>query len=377
MTMSIKKTALASILLTISAALAVLGAAAHFASGLKPTQAVPLPTKYTDKTEMYLNDAPFLTVSDTNPYRQDIIAGLNTLSSKPEAGSEEFCHTPELTVVDKKGNKFEYGLAVTAYSSPDVEGAESTPNTVAFYARSYNQLGEARVKYYSPDEDINKLRENIRNAVPYEYKRIGSFEGVVTYVQGKNINLYSEKYGYIQVFTNDAKNAIVGDTIQADYAGENASKLPSAKFMADVTNITQGDVTKTAPDYLTPLPFEYEVFAFENADKLANGYPEVITDKEELEFMFMLYGDTDKMPSDVISKMTAKYDENFFADNILLFVSSQHSDAEVKAAVMANWTGDPDILYIKDGKDNNPALIAVSVERMNWDEEVFEKYIIN
>ena len=75
--------------------------------------------------------------------------------------------------------------------------------------------------------------------------------------------------------------------------------------------------------------------------------------------------------------MTAKYDENFLADNILLFVSSQHSDAEVKAAVMANWTGDPDILYINDGKDNNPALIAVSVERMNWDEEVFEKYIIN
>ncbi len=377
MTMSIKRTALASVLLTISAALAVLGGVMHFASGLKPTQAVPLPTKYTDKTEMYLNDAPFLTVSDTNPYRQDIIAGLNTISSKPEAGSEEFCHTPELTVVDKKGNKFEYGLAVTSYSVPDVEGAAGSPDTVAFYERSYDKLGNAKVKYYTPDNDIDKLRESIRNAVPYEYKRIGSFEGVVTYIRDGGISLYSEKYGYIPICTDDAKNAVVGDTIQANYVGESDTKTFSAMFKADINNITQGDVTKTSPAYLTPLPFEYETFAFENADKLVNGYPEVITDRDELDTLLWLYGRSDKMPQDVINKINNKYNNDYFTKNILLFVSSQNSDVEVKAAVMAKWTGDPDILYIKDGKDNNPALIAVSVERMNWDEEVFEKYIIN
>ncbi len=365
-----------AVLIGAAAVAAAVGALIMYASAVNPSKAVPAPAK-SGNVQMYLNNAPFLTLSDTNPCRADIESGINLLSSKPEVGSEEFCFDPDLTVIDKNGDKFEYGLAVTSYPSPDVEGAESIPDTTAFYMRSFDKRGTGHLKYYAVDSDIKMLQAAIRNAVPYEYKRIGSFEGVVTYIGDGNISLFTEKYGYIPICTDDAKSAIVGDTISARYIGESGEKNNSAKFKADITNITNGDVTKTSPAFLTALPFSYEVLTFEGAEKLNIGYPEVVADRDELEFTLWLYRDSQKMPPQTAAYISKKYDKKFFEDNILLYDKVKSSQTEVKAAIQANWTGDPNILYIKEGEPDQASLVMVAIPRKDWDEEIFELYSLN
>ena len=359
-------------LIGAAAVAAAVGSLIMYASRLAPNTAVAAPTQSAGM-QMYLNNAPFLTVSDTNPCRADIVSGLEKLSKKPETGSEEFCHDPDITVIDKNGDKFEYGLAVTSYPVPDVEGAVGTPDTVAFYERSFDKRGAQHIKYHAIDGDIRALQTAIRNAVPYEYQRIGSFEGVVTFARDNNLSIYSDKYGYFSVNSDDTKNAIVGDTVSAKYIGES----DKAAFKADITNITNGDIAKTAPFYLTALPFSYEILSFEGADKLNIGYPEVISDKDELDFTLWLYSDSQKMPHDTLAYIKANYGADFFKDNILVYDTAKSSNTEIKAAIQAKWSGDPDILYIKEGDPDTPSLYLVTIPRKDWDEEIFEPYYLN
>ena len=320
-----------------------------------------------------LNDTASLELSADAPNRKRIEELLAAFDSKPKASQNEFDHTPVLTVIEADGTKHEYGDSVTSYPQPDYEGAPSVPDDVSYYERTTAADGSVTTRYFEADADVGEFRKLIREAVNYEYEKLGNITGAVYFKSGQgdktNVCIYSEDYGYMSALCDDADNVVVGDTAEIQLLP--ADDKNNSQMRGMVTNITQNDVTKTSALYLDSLSFDYEVLTCKG-DKSFGNRLEMCIDKEELDFILDL--NADKIPKDTLSYIKNKYDSAFFNENVLMYCNTE-SKGSVTAAVHAKWVGEPNIVYFKQGEpapSGMQEILLVSIPKSEWDERVFE-----
>lgn len=334
-------------------------------------------------TEIYFNNTRGLKCSEDNPYWEQILSDIELVSQKETREPTEFDFEPEITLIAANGVTCEMSFSVTAYSYPDVEGDEyENRDESAYYIRILRN-GKSETSYYEVDEDVAKLRRNINGAVSYEYGRLEKLTGVIRYINNnageKKWCYVVSEYGDLKVKTEDFDGAIVGDTVEVELCHKADDTDRTADCEGIIHNLTNNDVTATSGAYLTALPFQYDIISYEGeSDVFQINRLELETSREEFDFLLELWGDI--LPEEVKERLQSRYDDDFFAENILLYCGLDSPEAEVTAVVHTKWVGGENVVYVrtKEGQkaaDGKAFLLCIEVPLEEWDEKTFGLYL--
>ncbi|MCM1499105.1 MAG: hypothetical protein NC124_11635 [Clostridium sp.] len=329
--------------------------------------------------EIYFNNAKGLICHEDNPYRESILADIELVSQKETRKPTEFDFEPELTLITSTGDICEMSFSVTAYEYPDEEGVEYENRDESAYYIKILRGEKSETLYYEIDEDVTRLRKNISSAVSYEYSRLGTFTGVIRCIGSGVIEVVSSEYGNLIVKTEDFDGAIVGDTVEVELVEKPDGKKMTAGCAGVVHNLTRNDVAATSEIYLTALPFQYDILSYlGEPDVFLINQLDVAASKEEFDFLLELGGAD--LPEEVTEHLRSAYDDDFFAENILLYCGLDSMDAEVTAVVQTKWGEDRNIVYVRKGEGSeNPvgevSFLCIEVPLADWNGKIFELYL--
>lgn len=336
--------------------------------------------------EIYFNDAVGLQCSEANPYREQLLSQIELISSEESIDATEFEHEPEITLVTSKGITFELSSGVTHY--PVVEGMEhENQDKYSYYIRILRNGERDGTHHYEWDEDVINLRQLMFDAMNYEYSTgiVTNAKGVITYLEDygayKTCGIESTEYGYQRVAVSDYDGVIVGDTVEFTILKEADESIPHAEYEGEIHNLTHNDVAATSEEYVTALPFTYNILSFEldpNKEKYVTGSSELGYEKELFDFVLDLYRDW--MPSDVIQDIKDKYNEEFFEEYVLLYYVVDTENAQVTAVTQPKWIGGRNTVYVKENaegaaSDGKCHMIWVEIPRGEWNEQDFQVYV--
>ena len=157
---------------------------------------------------------------------------------------------------------YEIGSAVPeAIPSPDGDGYSGDTYQEFLYIRKLKAGNAVNFTYYDRDEEAIELFRLQDEAIGYEFTSgtISEATGVVIGIfeerKGTRCVVDSMEYGWLHIYVEGTDNVIIGDMVMFDITSVDEDR----DYHGTIDNLTDNDVTQTAEQYITALPFEYYI----------------------------------------------------------------------------------------------------------------------